>query len=346
MHRIREAVRELVAVFRNASSKHAANEAAGPLLAQLTRHPAFFTAVLERYLEKPGSLNRGNYPVVGIEIASTPWFGFVANCWIPLPGRETHISTKAIHHHGNMLLTTATMFGAGYEHWMFSQPRERDRERGLWDMDLLEAAPHPHRHVSFVDAWIAHTPFYPRELSVTLALWSNRFETTWRDRLKRLPGISENSAALRKVALGLGLRKTLDLKVVESFDFYPTAEGFKVMTERKEFPLGPAHDHLRSVFHVLQQTGNEHLGRVVQRHLERGAIAAGNVEVVRRLLDDLRRDRPIEGKLSESHTGVPYANFTREDVFTALRASGKRVDHGGQLAPSSSGEAGARASAH
>jgi hypothetical protein len=333
MDRVREAVDELAKVFRASSSKHAANRTAARILEQLTRQPAFLTAVLANYLAMPRTLDRRNYPVVAIPIATTPWFGLVANCWIPLPGRETTISTKAIHHHGNMLLTTATLFGPGYEHWMFSTPKLVDAESGLYSMDLLEVAPHPQHHVSFVDAWIAHTPFYPRELSITLALWSNRFDTTWRDHVKRLPGVSANANVLRKAALKFGLRKALDLKVIESFDFFPTGAGFANMRDRKEFDLGPTDDHLHSVFHVIQRTGNEHLGRVVRGQLERGAVNDAARPTVERLLSDLNRGVAIEGRLSSNHYGLQYANFSRDDVFGALRALGKKVDHGGKLAP-------------
>jgi hypothetical protein len=345
MDRIREAVRALTDVFRAAADKHAANRAAAPIMEQLTREPAFLTAVLAKYLAKPESLNRGNYPVVGMEIASNPWFGLVANCWIPLPGQETHISTKAIHHHGNMLLTTATLFGPGYEHWMLSTPKSVDSERGLFEMDLLEVAPHGQHHVSFVDAWIAHTPFYPKELSITLALWSNRFDTTWRDRLKRLPGISENATALRKIAVGMGLTKTLDLKIVESFDFFPTKNGFEVMKERQEFGLGPNEDHLHSVFHVVQQTGNEHLGRIIQRQLDRGSVTASRA-TVEKLLTQMNSGKTIPGKLSDNHHGIPFANFTRDDVYAALRALGKKESsHGSKFASASGRQTAPRADA-
>lgn len=343
MDRIREAVEELLAVFRKAPSKHEANKLVAPIMEQLTREPSFLTAVIAKYLASPRSFNRGNYPVVGMEIASNPWFGLVANCWIPLPTQETHISTKAIHHHGNMLLTTATLFGAGYEHWMFSMPKETSAE-GIYEMDLLEVAPHGKHHVSFVDAWIAHTPFYPKELSITLALWSNQFETTWRDHLKRMPFVSENATALRKLAVKAGLTSTLDLKVVNSFDFFPVENGFQVMRERKEFQLGPNEDHLHSLFHVVQQTGNEHLSRLVRGHLNRGAIQA--TPVVEKLLGSLEGGAPIEGRLSSMHYGVPYANFTRNDVYGALRALGKKVDaDGGKFNPAPSGQETARANA-
>lgn len=334
MDRLREAEAELVAVFKAARTKHEANDRARPVLEQLSRDPSFLAAVLERYLETPGALDKKNYPVVGINIALNPYFGLVANCWIPLPGRETHIATKAIHHHGDMLLSTATIFGPGYEHWMFSMPEPVAPGSDTYRMKLLEAAPHRLHHVSFVDAWVAHTPLYPKSLSVTLALWSSRHPVTWRDRAKRIPLFKGRETQLRNVAVRLGLKKKLDLKVVESFDFFPEERGFRVMRERKEFELGPTEDHCCSVFHVIQETGNERLAATVRRAIDQGKVTAGRPAVAQ-LLAKLEKGTPIEGKLSQGHYGLPYANFTRQDIERALDAvkpSPVGGDRGRQLA--------------
>lgn len=342
MDRIGEAVGELLNVFRSAGSMHDAHAAATPVMVQLTRQPAFLTAVLERYLSNPRSLDRKNYPVVALDIALNPWFSLIANCWIPLPGRETHVATKAIHHHGNLLLTTATLFGPGYEHWMFSRPEQVDAATGKYRMDLLEVAPHPQHHVSFVDAWIAHTPFYPKDLSITLALWSSQFPTTWKDHVKRQRWLSRHAEVPKKVAAKLGLAKALDLKIVESYDFFPTESGFQVMRERKEFALGPTEDHLHSVFHIVQRTGNEHLARTIRRQL--GEVKVGRA-TIERLLVDLERGTPIEGRLSPGHYDLPYANFSRDDVFRALGVR-ERNDDASQFAPAPGGQAPPRAHAH
>jgi hypothetical protein len=320
MDRIRDATADLVSIFRSSATKHEANTRAAVVMEQLTHEPAFLTAVLDRYIDDPRSLNRKNYPVIGIEIALNPWFGLVANCWIPLPGRETHIATKAIHHHGDLLLTTATLYGPGYEHWMFTLPEPTGRDDGTYTMELIESAPHPQHHVSFVDAWTAHTPLYPKSLSITLALWSRRFPTTWKDRAKRLPFVRGREAQLKKVVESLGLRKTMQLNVIESFDFHPEGDTFKVMPERKEFGLGPNEHHVCSLFHVLQETGNEHLSRTLRRQLDHGAAVEGRA-AIERLLPDLEHGKPIEGRLSEGHYGLPYANFTRDDILCALRGA-------------------------
>lgn len=348
MHRLRDAEAELLQIFQTSASKHEAHARARRVMEQLARDPSFLAAVLARYLSTPGALEKKNYPVVGMNIALNPWFSLVANCWIPLPDRDTNMSTKAIHHHGNMLLTTATLFGPGYEHWMFTLPAPVSEGSDTYAMELLEAAPHPLHHVAFVNAWTGHAPFYPRSLSITLALWSSFLPTSWRDRVKRLEIFQGREDTLRKVVVRFGLRKQLDLKVVDSFDFYPQPDGFGVTRDRSEFALGPNEDHLHSVFHVVQETGNEQLAGLIRKTLD--AVAApGTRQVAERLVTRLERGQPIEGRLSSGHFGVPTMNFTRDEVRNALKIvsarseSKKGVDNGRQFSAAADGEASSRA---
>jgi hypothetical protein len=319
MDRLREAEAELLRIFRTSATKHEAHTRARPVTEQLSRDPSFLSAAISQYLTSPGSLDKQNYPVVSMEITVNPWFALVANCWIPLPGGETNITTKAIHHHGTMLLTTATLFGPGYEHWMFSLPTQVSEDSDVYTMKLLEAAPHPKHHVSFVDAWVAHTPLYPQSLSITLALWSNSTPTTWKDRVKRISVFRGREEKLRALAVRAGLKKQLDLKVVDGFDFYPDRDGFKITKDRKEFERGPNEDHLCSVFHVMQVTGNEHLATTVRQLIDDRKVS-GPRSVVERLVQQLERGTPISGRLSTGHYDMPRMNFTRADIERALEA--------------------------
>jgi len=256
----------------------------------------------------------------------------VTNCWIPLPERQSDISTKAIHHHGNMLLSTVTAFGPGYEHWTFTRPEVLDVEAELYVMKLIERAPHPRHHVAFVDSYIAHLPFYPPDTSVTYALWSNKFPTTWKDQVKRLPVMQKNAETLRTLAVKAGLARQFDLKVVEYFDFYPTPEGFRGIRDRREFGRGPNEDYLHSLFHFMQVTGNDGLAPVVEELLN-GDRPPENAQLVQRLLQDLRSGRAIEARLSPQHYGVARANFTRAEAERALAAQepADRAHHSNEL---------------
>src|SRR5262245_47553004 len=115
-------IQDLKTIFRDARDKHEANRRSAEVLSEMSSDKVFFTDVLERHLEKPDNLNTLHYPVVGIDVELNEDFGLVANCWIPLPDKAVDISTKAIHHHGDMLLSTVTAFGTGYEHWTFETP--------------------------------------------------------------------------------------------------------------------------------------------------------------------------------------------------------------------------------
>lgn len=308
---------EITAVFKETKDKREANYRCNQLLIDMSGDRDFFTCVLERHLKTKGNLNTLHYPVVGLEIELNEYFGLIANCWIPLPGRESNLSSKSIHHHGDMLLTTVTAYGTGYEHWTFETPSVVDASREIYELKLLEHAPHPIHHVAFVDAFIAHLPLYPPDLTITYALWSSRFPTTWKDRVKRIPVFQNNSGRLRDLAVKAGLAKQLELKVVEYFDFYPCSEGFRGMKERKEFERSNNEDYLFSLFHVIQETGNEHLAPIVEQKLLSGEHLS-NPNLVRKLITDLNKGNKIEGRISANHFGFEYANFTREQILEAL----------------------------
>jgi hypothetical protein len=306
-------------IFKNAPNKQEANYRSRAVLEEMSGDRALFTEVLEKHLRTPGALDTKHYPVVGLDIELNPHYGLLANCWIPLPDKQSHISTKSIHHHGNMLLSTVTAFGPGYEHWTFTRPEVIDADSELFEMKLIERTPHPLHHVAFVDSYIAHLPFYPSETSITYALWTNKFPVTWKDHVKRIPVLQKNSEKLRRLGAKAGLARQLDLKVIEYFDFYPTPEGFRGMRERNEFKRGPNENYLYSLFHIIQTTGNERLAPVIKAVVDDGG-AKENPQIVQRLLEDLQSGRYIEGRLSSMHYNIDGANFTRQETECALQA--------------------------
>ena len=319
---MKQYIDSLMQIFASAPNKHEANYRSRAVLEDMSNDPGFFTSVLEKHLRTAGSLNTKHYPVVGIDIELNHLFGLVANCWIPLPDRATDVSTKAIHHHGDMLLSTVTAFGPGYEHWTFKKPEPIDATSESYSLSLLDRAPHPLHHIAFVDSYVAHLPFYPQGMTITYALWSSKFQSTWKDRLKRVPLLQKNSARLKKVAARAGMAKQLDLKVVEYFDFYPTAEGFRGIKERTEFQRGPNADYLVSLFHVIQETGNEQLVPLLKQQLDGGARLE-NPQLVAELIRRLEQGETIEGRLSPTHYGIDRANFSKQDIEQAFAAQSK-----------------------
>ena len=319
-NRIDRYVAELTRIFKTASSKHQAHQHSRRLLEDISTDRLFITGILRSYLANPQVLNSRHYPVVGINIELNPDYHLVANGWIPLPNRDADVSTKAIHHHGTLLLSTATIFGPGYEHWLFTQPEELDPEKELYAMGVTERKLHPHHDVAFVGAFEPHLPMYPSGLTITLALWSGRSRTSWKDQLKRVPILKTNEQRLRRWVERIGLEKKLELKRACYFDFTPTEKGFKGMKDRIEFPLGPNEDYLQSLFHILQETGNDGLVPMVERHLEEARVPFVNQSRIQRLLEDLRQGHPVEGRLSDCHLGLSHATFRSQDVLRTVSA--------------------------
>ncbi len=323
LREMKQYIDSLKKIFASAPNKHEANFRSQAVLEDMSNDPGFFCSALEKHLRTAGSLNTKHYPVVGIDIELNHLFGLVANCWIPLPDRATDVSTKAIHHHGDMLLSTVTAFGPGYEHWTFKKPEAINPASESYSLSLLDHAPHPLHHVAFVDSYVAHLPFYPQSMTITYALWSNKFPSTWKDRLKRVPLLQRNSARLKQVAARAGMARRLDLKVVEYFDFYPTAEGFRGIRERTEFERGPNADYLPSLFQIIQETGNEQLAPLLKEQLNTG-VPLENPALLRDLIHRLETGQTIEGRLSSTHYGIERANFTRHDLEVALAAQGQK----------------------
>ena len=307
----------LTEIFKQVPDKREAHRRSRGVLGDMAVDASVVTDILRRHLSQPEALNSRHYPVVAVTVEENPYYTLVMHGWIPLPDGASDVTTKAIHHHGTMLLTSVTAFGPGYEHWMFSRPQPVDPERELYTMRVIEHGPHPLHHCAFVDAYIAHVPLYPASFTITLALWSGSARTTWKDVLKRLPMMKGREAELRRLAVRVGLAPALELKVVDYFDFYPAAGGFKGMKERIEFDRGPNADYLQSLFHVVQQTGNEALGDLVEGHLEADR-ALEDAGLVRQLLGRLRQGHRIDGRLSPCHVGISHANFSRRDIERAL----------------------------
>jgi hypothetical protein len=310
-------LRELRKIFRGSRSKQNAHERSRPILQEMSADRAVLTEITRRHLMVSGTLNGRNYPVLGMNVELNPDFHLVANFWIPLPDHRTNLSTKAIHHHGTMLLTTVTSFGPGYEHWVFARPELVDDEERLFELKLTDRSRHALHDVAFVDKYIPHCPFYPSSLTVTYALWTSDKETTWLDLVKRIGPIRKRSAQLKKLAISMGLAHTLDLKVVRDFDYYPCDGAFRPEPERVEFPRGPNEDYLYSLFHVMQQTSNDGMVRTLEEKLA-SDNEIDNPQLVRALMGELVSGRTIVPRLSEGHYNRERANFTAQQVETVL----------------------------
>ena len=75
--------------------------------------------------------------MVAVPLASNPWFELSINCWIPLPTRETDLSTKAVTNYSN-------------------SPGQYDEPEGIFpdgQFTLVECDKQNLKGPSYVDLW-------------------------------------------------------------------------------------------------------------------------------------------------------------------------------------------------
>lgn len=302
-------------IFKRARSKRDAHEQSGRVLLEMGADPACLRAALAAQVGRPGGLNARHYPSVGLPIEHNAYFNLVANCFLPLPSRESDITCNSIHHHGNLLLSSVTAFGPGYEHWRFTAPTVIDRERELFSMKPIDRATHGLHDVTFVDSFMPHAVLYPPSLTVTFALWSSQYDVTWRERLKMVGPIRRRRQWLRKVAERLWLSKGLRINIEHYVDFYPTRHGFKGMRNRVQFAYGPNEDYLYTLFHIIQCTGNSDLVFNVEL---RAGPALESPRLVEELVRALRKDVPVAPRFSEGLHRLDHMNFKTDAIERTL----------------------------
>jgi hypothetical protein len=312
---------ELRRIFRQASNKHAAHEQSRRVLLDMAADTQCLREAIASELQRPGGLNTRHYPSVGFPIEHNASFGLVVNCFLPLLSGETDVTTNAIHHHGHMLLTTVTTFGPGYDHWRFTTPKLVDGAREIFSIAFVDREVHRLGHVAFVDQFIPHAVLYPPSLTVTLALWSSCHDVSWRDHLKMVPAIQARSDWLLQMARRFGLVRALRVNARSYFDYYPVQDGFRGMRDRIQFQRGPNEDYLHTLFHILQQTGNEDLAPSVQ---DRARLPIDNPRLVDQLVHDLRRGAPIAHRFSEGLHHLDHMNFKIQAIERALDATARR----------------------
>tara|TARA_B100000700_G_C15062736_1_gene867007 strand:- start:7407 stop:8423 length:1017 start_codon:yes stop_codon:yes gene_type:complete len=319
-------IKELVEIFKTTSDKRKAHKNSFNILKSMTYKKEILSEIIELNLKSKNFISRKHYPVLDLPIYRNSDFHLVANCWLPLPGKQTNITTKSLHHHGTMLLTSATSFGPGYEHWLLEKPIPIKGLDTKFTMKLIERAAHPCHHISFVDSLVVHVPMYISDLTITYALWSDSIQTSMLDRIKANKFINKNKQFLKSLILTLGGENIFALKRTDFLDFYPVKGGFEGVKNRSdvEFTRGPVCDYLYSLFHIIQKTGNSSLVLNIgeEEILKKNKDLANEDKILlHSLIKKINIEETIESRLTKNiHYGFPKANFTNEQIEHALES--------------------------
>lgn len=309
-------VQEIVSVFNNHNNdRYKCHELLQKILKKAAADSLFLYDVIRHNLNSPEFIEKKrHYSTLALPVIATPDFNIVINIFPPLPDRTTNISFQSIHHHGNLLLTTAALFGPGYESIVFKKNYTIDKESYLTKMEREKTYQFKQGVVEFIDKFQPHIVFYPESISATLALWSND-QKTGMEAFKKFTLLQKFKKPIKQLLKATGLSKSLQLNEVSFFDFYPEKEKLYAMKDRLEYSfIGSNENFIQNIFHFIQQTGfNDNL--FLSELKEKKFINL----FTKQMIDKVLKGEQIKDEFIPQHLNVPKVNLLKDDILKATR---------------------------
>ncbi|MBT9585605.1 hypothetical protein IV102_19850 [bacterium] len=289
------------------ADRRAAHRACAPLLREMARDPKVLPAIICQNLATPGYLERTRInPVLAMSIDKNSEFEFIMHGWLPLPDRCTETSHQSIHHHGNLLLTSVSPLGPGYDSILFESDFRIDKRTQLTDLKPARYYHNSLYNLEFVDTQTPHIVFYPPSLSITYALWCPEKRSVARG-LKNSKWVSKYKQQAKSVLNALGLARAVGLNVVEYFDFYLEKGQILAMKERVTYPEGSHENFVQNLFHFLQQVGFEDYDFVKSLPATTPAVAHWKAVFL--------KQEPIEDRFEPGHLGIAKINLSKAEML-------------------------------
>lgn len=296
------------------TDRYEAHRKVAPILQSIARDKDFLFEVIKTNLLKPEFLKKKrHYPTLALEIAETPNYSFVANLWLPLPDKDTDMSLQSIHHHGNLILSTISAFGPGYDSIIFKPDYEIDFSTGVTKMKVEKQYHNDLYRLEFVEANTPHVVFYPNDFSVTLALWCNN-KPTQAQIIKKVGVFKKIKKPLGKIIRTLKLDGLLGLNTVTYFDFYPEKNKLVAMKDRIGYPEGSNENFLQNIFHCLQKLNFDD-----EKFLQK---LKSNVEInkdAHKWIDKFLSKEEIPSLFEDIHIHMPKVHIPKRDILSVTK---------------------------
>lgn len=307
-------VSAIASVFKNEKDRYEAHRKAAPILKEMGADKEVLFDVFrknlsdEKFISKPR-----HYPTIAFEIYQDENVGISGNCFMPLPDRSTDLSFQSIHHHGKLLLTTVAAFGPGYESILFKKGFVINKETQTASMQIEKLYQFGQGNLEFVDSDQPHVVFFPKDASITFAMWAYERTNAATQSLKNNFLVKKFKEPIRKGLKALGMLDKAGVNLVENFDFYPEQKQIKVLKNRINFDEGSNENFLTNVFYVLQRSGFtdiDFLQSLKKKYPDHRSL--------HRLIDRFANGEAIKDEFYDFHKNVKYVNLSKQDILNAF----------------------------
>lgn len=203
---------------------------------------------------------------------------------------DTNYSYATMHNHDDVQLSTVNLFGSGYNSLIFQQGFTRlDNNEVNIEPEVYKT--HTLGNIEFIDCNTAHTVFFPKDLTITLTLWSSSKSignnvTDWWYRVKKNYKSKQRKRQLYKV---YGVK---NLSYVLQDWFYP--ENGKIYTSPYYEQAAYGKNFLNNFFYKLQQINFEDK-RFVENYFSKKKLSAKDQGIIHSYLNDVSFSIQHEG---------------------------------------------------
>lgn len=293
---------------------------AEPLLAKMGSDDQFLKLVIERNFQDSGFLNQkwSLYNIPFFYIYETADFYLKIHFF---PSMENYVQGTAahcIHHHNNYILTTAAIFGSGYETLLFDKQVEIDTKTLKTKLKVTKHFTQKDFPVHRIDAWEPHLVFNPEKFSATLQLWTPDQKRVT-DSLRVNPVLKAIKNPLRKLIYFLGMEKQFGIASKNTYQWYPEGDHFVSIEENEYFEptrkaMGPEVDKysFQTICYFIQNRG-----LVDKSFLEKIHDSKQTPSYYLPFLQALLNDEKIQETYCKATINIPQKTYTLKDVMNA-----------------------------
>lgn len=229
-------IQEVLSLEKQYTDRKIFHQKAEHLLAKMGADDDFLKLVLKRNFEDKGFLDQkwSLYNIPFFYIYETADFylkiHFFPSMKKYVPGTAAH----CIHHHNNYILTTAAIFGSGYETLLFDKDVKIDPVTLDAKLKITKHFTQQEFPIHCIDAWEPHLVFNPEKFSATLQLWTPDQKRVT-DNLRVNPVLKAIKNPLRKLIYMLGMEKQFGIASKKTYQWYPVKDHFKAIEENEYF---------------------------------------------------------------------------------------------------------------
>lgn len=313
-------INEILSLERQYTDRIQFHMHAESLLSRMGSDEAFLKLVLRRNFSDQAYLNQkwSLYNIPFLYIYETPDFYLKIHFFPSMKSYVQGTAAHCIHHHNNYILTTAAIFGSGYETLLFEKHPTTDPETLRSNLKINRHFTQKEHPVHRIDAWEPHLVFNPELFSATLQLWTPDQKRAT-DKLRANPLLKAIKIPLRKLIYLLGMENKFGIAAQHTYQWYPEGDHFKAIEENAYFEptrraMGPEVDNysLQTVFYFVQKRGlDDH--EYLKDLMERPEIP----DYYKPFIKVILRGEQISETYCKETINIPAKTYSIEDVRTA-----------------------------